>query len=108
LADQLAAGATRSTGQLRVARAIRGVSHSMHATAASLRLSLPEAPTNEMSYDATQFYNSALATVAGCGMAAPAFALLPPLSPTLRTRRLLGLALRDLKDGRFDETKTEE
>jgi uncharacterized membrane protein YccC len=55
------------------------------------------APTNEMSYDAAQFYNSALATVAGCGMAALAFALLPPLSPALRTRRLLALALRDLR-----------
>ena len=55
------------------------------------------APMNEMSYDASQFYNSALATVAGCGIAALAFALLPPLSPALRTRRLLALALRDLR-----------
>ena len=55
------------------------------------------APTNQMSYDTTQFYNSALATFAGCGIAALAFALLPPLSPAVRTRRLLMLALRDLR-----------
>jgi uncharacterized membrane protein YccC len=55
------------------------------------------APTNPMSYDTTQFYNSALATFAGCGIAALAFALLPPLSPAVRTCRLLALALRDLR-----------
>lgn len=55
------------------------------------------APTNPMTYDTAQFYNSALATFAGCGIAALAFALLPPLSPTVRTRRLLALSLRDLR-----------
>jgi len=55
------------------------------------------APTNQMSYDTAQFYNSALATLAGCGIAALAFALLPPLSPAVRTRRLLALALHDLR-----------
>jgi uncharacterized membrane protein YccC len=55
------------------------------------------APTNPMSYDIAQFYNSALATFVGCGIAALAFALLPPLSPAVRTRRLLALALRDLR-----------
>jgi uncharacterized membrane protein YccC len=55
------------------------------------------APTNEMSYDPGQFYNSALATIVGPGIAALAFALLPPLSPPVRTRRLLALALRDLR-----------
>jgi uncharacterized membrane protein YccC len=55
------------------------------------------APTNPMSYDTAQFYNSALATFAGCGIAALAFALLPPLSPAVRTRRLRTLALRDLR-----------
>jgi uncharacterized membrane protein YccC len=54
------------------------------------------APTNEMTYDTGQFYNFALALVAGCGVAALAFALLPPLSPALRARRLLSLTLRDL------------
>jgi uncharacterized membrane protein YccC len=55
------------------------------------------APTNQMSYDTVQFYNSALAIVVGCGAAAIAFRLLPPLSPALRTRRLLALTLRDLR-----------
>jgi uncharacterized membrane protein YccC len=55
------------------------------------------APTNQMSYDTAQFYNSALAIAAGCGVGALAFRLLPPLSPALRARRLLSLTLRDLR-----------
>jgi uncharacterized membrane protein YccC len=55
------------------------------------------APTNLMSYDPQQFYNAALAAVAGVGAAALSFRLLPPLSPILRTRRLLALTLRDLR-----------
>jgi len=55
------------------------------------------APANQMSYDPQQFYNAALAIVAGVGAAAISFRLLPPLSPALRTRRLLALTLRDLR-----------
>jgi uncharacterized membrane protein YccC len=55
------------------------------------------APTNEMSYDTQQFYNSALAIFVGCTVAPLAFLLLPPLSPAQRTRRLLALTLRDLR-----------
>jgi uncharacterized membrane protein YccC len=55
------------------------------------------APTNEMNYDTAQYYNSALAIVVGCGVAPLAFLLLPPLSPALRVRRLLGLTSRDLR-----------
>ena len=55
------------------------------------------APTNPMSYDTQQFYNSALAIVAGVGAGALSFRLLPPLSPGFRTRRLLALTLRDLR-----------
>jgi uncharacterized membrane protein YccC len=55
------------------------------------------APENEMSYDTMQFYNAALAIVAGTGAAALSFRLMPPLSPAFRTRRLLGLTLRDLR-----------
>jgi uncharacterized membrane protein YccC len=54
-------------------------------------------PANQMSYDTQQFYNAALAIVAGVGVAALAFRLLPPLSPALRSRRLLALTLRDLR-----------
>jgi len=55
------------------------------------------APTNQMSYDTVQFYNSALAIVSGCGAAALFFRLLPPLSPAFRARRLLALTLHDLR-----------
>jgi len=54
-------------------------------------------PANQMSYDTLQFYNAALAIVAGCGAGALSFRLWPPLSPALRTRRLLWLTLRDLR-----------
>ncbi len=55
------------------------------------------APANPMSYDSLEFYNSALAIFVGVGAAAMSFRLLPPLSPAYRTRRLLALALRDLR-----------
>ena len=55
------------------------------------------APTNQMSYDTVQYYNSAMALLVACGVAAVTFSLLPPLSPALRTRRLLALTLRDLR-----------
>jgi uncharacterized membrane protein YccC len=66
-------------------------------TAISVNVMPLIAPTNQMSYDTAQFYNSALAIVAGCVVAPLAFSLLPPLSPALRTRRLLSLTLRDLR-----------
>jgi hypothetical protein len=50
-----------------------------------------------MSYDTLQFYNSALAILAGAAVAALSFRLIPPLSPAFRTRRLLALTLRDLR-----------
>jgi uncharacterized membrane protein YccC len=56
-------------------------------------------PTNQMTYDTTQFYNTALAIVVGCGVAPVAFSLIPPLSPALRARRLLARSLRDLRRG---------
>ena len=52
---------------------------------------------NEISYDTLQFYNAALAIFAGCAAASLSFYLLPPLSPVLRARRLLYLAVRDLR-----------
>jgi uncharacterized membrane protein YccC len=55
------------------------------------------APTNPITYDTQQFYNSALAIVAGAGASALSFRLLPPLSPAYRARRLLALTLRDLR-----------
>jgi len=55
------------------------------------------APTNQMSYDTAQFYNSSLGIVVGCVIAPLSFRLLPPLPPGLRARRLLALTLRDLR-----------
>ena len=55
------------------------------------------APTNPMSYDPQQYYNTALTIVTGVAAAAFSFRLLPPLSPEFRTRRLLTLTLRDLR-----------
>jgi Fusaric acid resistance protein family len=54
-------------------------------------------PTNPETYDTLFFYNIALPIVAGMGIAALSFRLLPPLSPAYRTRRLLALTLRDLR-----------
>jgi uncharacterized membrane protein YccC len=55
------------------------------------------APTNPADYDLAQFYNAALAILAGLGAGALAFRLLPPPSPALRARRLLAMTLRDLR-----------
>jgi uncharacterized membrane protein YccC len=55
------------------------------------------APTNVMSYDTAQFYNTALGIFAGAGVGALGFRLLPQLSPALRARRLLALTLSDLR-----------
>jgi uncharacterized membrane protein YccC len=55
------------------------------------------APVNQMSFNTVQFYNAALAIVAGCGVAALGFRLLPPLSPAMRCKRLLDQSLEDLR-----------
>jgi uncharacterized membrane protein YccC len=55
------------------------------------------APANLMNYNTIQFYNSALSILVGSAVAAVSFRLLPPLSPALRTRRLLAKTLRDLR-----------
>jgi uncharacterized membrane protein YccC len=54
-------------------------------------------PANVMVYDTAAFYNAALGLVAGAALAALAFLLLPPLSPAIRTRRLLASTLCDLR-----------
>jgi uncharacterized membrane protein YccC len=53
--------------------------------------------TNEMSYDTAQFYNSSLGIFVGVAAAPLSFLLVPPLSPSFRTKRLLNLTLRDLR-----------
>jgi uncharacterized membrane protein YccC len=54
-------------------------------------------PANQMSYNTSQFYNTVLAIFVGNAVAALSFRLLPPLSPHLRTERLLALTLGDLR-----------
>ena len=54
-------------------------------------------PANQMSYNTIQFHNTALAILVGCGAGAMSFRLIPPLSPKLRSQRLLALSLRDLR-----------
>src|SRR6266851_3855069 len=66
-------------------------------TAMTLALMPLLQPTNPMSYAPLQFYNGALAVLAGAGAAALSFRLLPPLSPAFRSARLLALTLRDLR-----------
>jgi uncharacterized membrane protein YccC len=55
------------------------------------------APTNQMTYDTTQFYNSALAILVACAVVPLVFSLVPPLPPAQRAGRLLSLTLRDLR-----------
>jgi uncharacterized membrane protein YccC len=55
------------------------------------------APANHMTYNAQQFYNSALAIGVGVLFTVLAFRLLPPLSPARRMQRLLWLTRRDLR-----------
>jgi uncharacterized membrane protein YccC len=68
------------------------------------------APTNPMTYDPQQYYNTALAIIVGSGTGAISFRLLPPLAPAYRARRLLALALRDLRHlatGPLSETSSD-
>jgi uncharacterized membrane protein YccC len=53
--------------------------------------------TNGITYDAAAFWNSALGILGGCLFGAIAMLILPPLSPAIRTSRLLALALADLR-----------
>jgi uncharacterized membrane protein YccC len=54
------------------------------------------APTNPMTYNTVQYYNTALSIMVGCVIAPLAFSIMPPLGPVPRARRLLALTLRDL------------
>ena len=54
-------------------------------------------PENQMSYDTLQFYNAAMAVVVGSCIGAMSYLILPPVSPAIRTRRLLRLTLRDFR-----------
>lgn len=62
------------------------------------------APTNQMIYDTSQFYNLVLTLVVGLSAAPLALSLVPALSPAQRTRRLLALTQRDLRRFATDPT----
>lgn len=66
-------------------------------TAAAINFVPMLSPQNQMTYDTHQFYNTATAICVGVLFAAIAMRLIPPLSPALRTHRLLALTLRDLR-----------
>src|SRR5258707_550283 len=51
--------------------------------------------TNGMTYNASAFWNGAIAILAGIAFGVVAMLIIPPLSPAIRTRRLLSLTLRD-------------
>ena len=53
--------------------------------------------TNGMNFDASQFWNGASAILVGIAVGVIAMLLVPPLSPTIRARRLLALTLADLR-----------
>jgi uncharacterized membrane protein YccC len=53
--------------------------------------------TNQMTYNASNFWNGNLAIVGGIAVAAIAFKIAPPLPPPIRARRLLALTLADLR-----------
>jgi uncharacterized membrane protein YccC len=54
-------------------------------------------PTNEMTYDAAAFFNSALGLLSGCAAGGLALLLIPPVSAQIRSRRLVDLSIRDLR-----------
>jgi uncharacterized membrane protein YccC len=66
-------------------------------TAAAINFIPMLGPQNQMAYNTHQFYNSAAAICIGILFAVIALRLIPPLSPALRTHRLLALTLRDLR-----------
>jgi uncharacterized membrane protein YccC len=53
--------------------------------------------TNGMTYDASGFWNGVIAILAGIAFGVVAMLVIPPLSPTIRTQRLLSLMLRDFR-----------
>ena len=52
---------------------------------------------NTISFDASQFWNTSSAILVGIAVGAVAMLILPPLSPAIRTQRLLALMLADLR-----------
>ena len=66
-------------------------------TSATLNLVPLLSPTNEMTYDASAFFNSALGLLSGCAAGGLALLLIPPVSAQIRSQRLVDLSIRDLR-----------
>jgi uncharacterized membrane protein YccC len=52
---------------------------------------------NTISFDGSQFWNTSSSILAGIAVGAVAMLIVPPLSPAIRTQRLLALTLADLR-----------
>lgn len=68
-----------------------------YLTSATLNFVPLLTPTNEMTYDAAAFFNSALGLLSGCAAGGLALLLIPPVSAPIRAQRLVDLSLRDLR-----------
>jgi uncharacterized membrane protein YccC len=53
--------------------------------------------TNGMTYDGSSFWNGAIAILAGIAFGVLTMLIIPPLSPAVRTQRLLSLTLADFR-----------
>ena len=53
--------------------------------------------TNGMNYDASGFWNSSIAILAGIAFGVVTMLIIPPMSPAIRTQRLLSLTLADFR-----------
>jgi len=71
--------------------------HSFLFTAATFNFVPMLNVTNGMNYDASQFWNGAIAILAGIAVGAVAMLIVPPVSPGIRTQRLLSLMLADFR-----------
>ena len=71
--------------------------HSFLFTAATFNVVPMLNITNSMTYDGSQFWNGAIAILAGIAVGAVAMLIIPQLSPAIRAQRLLALTLADLR-----------
>jgi uncharacterized membrane protein YccC len=71
--------------------------NSLFYFAASVNLLPPLSITNAITYDASQFWNNSIGILVGIAVGALAMRILPPLSPAIRTSRLLALTLVDVR-----------
>jgi uncharacterized membrane protein YccC len=71
--------------------------NSLFYFSASVNLLPPLSITNAITYDASQFWNNSIGILVGIAVGALAMRILPPLSPAIRTSRLLALTLVDVR-----------